>query len=118
MLGECMFCGQKMMAEIDDQESANKYATDHCKCKEGQNYRSKLDAIDKNVADLGYCLEGLPEEVVSALKVIVEAMYNDRVLKVSLKTEDGASTTLTRKCSSVKIVKSKSNKVEFENYEV
>ena len=118
MLGTCIYCGQQMVTELENEDQANKYATDNCKCKEGQNYRSKLDAIEKSIADLGYCFNGMPDKVIEAWGVILEAMYNDLILSVSIKTEDGATTKLTRKVSSVKIKKTDSHNIEFENYEL
>lgn len=107
MTGTCKYCGQTMMVVgIDDEETANRIATEQCKCPEGMDYRNIEQMKDeaKANAEALFKIDDLPfpDEkaemknlaLLDLMDKIIDNLAAGTVKKVSLKLDERTTATM------------------------
>ena len=74
MTGTCKFCNQTMIVDgAENQQAADEYATEHCRCEEGRAYRN-IEQMKKEAKENAADLFPLPEGANCKEKVRHELM--------------------------------------------
>ena len=97
MLGECRFCHQTMLVEGEtEQELADLYATNHCKCPEGMRFR--------NIEDMKYAAKANAEALFKIDDEVpfpddARILKNQALLKLMDNVIDAVAAGVIEKCS-------------------
>lgn len=101
--GECTFCGQQKILQLTEdewleaiaetnmkpQQIADEYASRHCNCKEGMDWRTEQLVMDKCQMDIEDMFSENHPEIASAFQEIKEPVYKGTIKRAVFKTPTG-----------------------------
>lgn len=105
MTGTCKFCGQTMIVEnAESQKAADEYASMHCKCDQGRNYRNiedMKDAAKENAKALFTVPEDASEkkiheneELLKLMNCIIENVAEGVIEKATVKVNERVTASI------------------------